>query len=111
MILQPFHQLFLSMNSNFLLFLQRMKNKQAWFNQKVADVSQEIMSEVQMSADIIEKIDLILKKKNMTQRDLAQKMGKSDAMVSRWITGFPNFTLRSLTQLSLALGEPLIKLA
>lgn len=88
-----------------------MKNKQEWFDQKVADVSPEIMSEVQMSADIIEKIDLILKKKNMTQRDLAQKMGKSEAMVYRWITGFPNFTLRSLTQLSVALGEPLIKLA
>ena len=88
-----------------------MKNKQEWFDQKVADVSPEIMSEVQMSADIIEKIDLILKKKNITQRDLAQKMGKSEAMVYRWITGFPNFTLRSLTQLSVALGEPLIKLA
>ena len=62
-------------------------------------------------ATLPEKIDLILKKKNMTQRDLAQKMGKSEAMVSRWITGFPNFTLRSLIQLSVALGEPLIKLA
>lgn len=88
-----------------------MKNKQDWFNQKVASVSPEIMSEVQMSADIIARIDDILKKKNMTQRDLAQRMGKSEAMVSRWITGFPNFTLRSLAQLSVALGEPLIKLA
>lgn len=88
-----------------------MKNKQDWFNQKVASVSPEIMSEVQMSADIIARIDDILKKKNMTQRDLAQKMGKSEAMVSRWITGMPNFTLRTLSQLSVALGEPLIKLA
>jgi len=85
--------------------------KQDWFKQKVAAVSPEIITEVKMSADIIAKIDFILKKKNMTQRDLAQKMGKSEAMVSRWITGFPNFTLRSLVQLSMALGEPLIKLA
>ena len=28
--------------------------------------------------------------KNMTQRDLARKLGKSEAVVSRWITGFPN---------------------
>ena len=88
-----------------------MKNKQGWFESKVAAVSPEIMSEVQMSADIVARIDLILKEKNMTQRDLAQKMGKSEAVVSRWITGFPNFTLRSLSQLSAALGEPLIKLA
>lgn len=74
-------------------------------------VSPEIMSKVQMSANIIARIDPILKEKHMTQRDLAHKMGKSEAVVSRWITGFPNFTLRSLSQLSVALGEPLIKLA
>ena len=88
-----------------------MKNKQEWFESKVEAVSPEIMSEVQMSADIIARIDAILKEKHMTQRDLAHKMGKSEAVVSRWITGFPNFTLRSLSQLSVALGEPLIKLA
>lgn len=63
-----------------------------------------------MSADIVARIDAILRKKNMTQRDLAHKMGKSEAVVSRWISGFPNFTLRSLSQLSAALGEPLIQL-
>lgn len=88
-----------------------MENKQEWFESKVAAVSPEIMTEVQMSADIIARIDAILKEKHMTQRDLAHKMGKSEAVVSRWITGFPNFTLRLLSQLSAALGEPLIKLA
>ena len=85
-----------------------MKNKQAWFNEKVASVPPEIMSEVQLSAGIIERIDVILKKKKMTQRDLAKKLGKSEAVVSRWTTGFPNLTLRSIAQLSTALGEPLI---
>lgn len=88
-----------------------MKSKQEWFDSKVAGASPEIMSEVQMSADIIARIDAILKEKHMTQRDLAHKMGKSEAVVSRWVTGFPNFTLRSLSQLSAALGEPLIRLA
>ena len=69
------------------------------------------MTEVQLSAGIIARIDRILKEKNMTQRDLARKLGKSEAVVSRWITGFPNFTLRSLSQLSAALGEPLIQVA
>ena len=87
-----------------------MKSKQEWSESKVTAVSPEIMSEVQMSADIIARIDAILKEKHMTQRDLAHKMGKSEAVVSRWITGFPNFTLRSLSQLFAALGEPLIKL-
>lgn len=85
-----------------------MRNKQQWFNEKVSAVSPEIMSEVQMSADIIARIDEILKRKNMTQRDLARKMGRSEAAISRWTTGFPNLTLKSIAEISTALGEPLI---
>jgi transcriptional regulator with XRE-family HTH domain len=87
-----------------------MKNKQKWFKEKTASVSPEIMLEIQLSADIIERIDKILKEKNMTQRDLAQKLNKSEAVVSRWTTGLPNLTLRSIAQLSIALGEPLIQI-
>ncbi|MBO7446000.1 MAG: helix-turn-helix transcriptional regulator [Bacteroidales bacterium] len=88
-----------------------MSNKQEWFKSKVEQVSPEIMTEMQLSADIIARIDKILKDKHMSQRDLARKLGKNEAVVSRWITGFPNFTLRTLSQISVALGEPLIKLA
>ena len=86
-----------------------MRNKQEWFKEKVAAVPDHVMTEVQLSADIIARIDTLLKEKNMTQRDLARKMGKSDAVVSRWTTGFPNLTLRSIAEISAALGEPLIK--
>ncbi|MBO4571575.1 MAG: helix-turn-helix transcriptional regulator [Bacteroidales bacterium] len=88
-----------------------MRNKQEWFNEKVKAVSKDVMTEMQLSADIITRIDILLKKKNMTQRDLARKLGKSDAVVSRWTTGFPNLTLRSIAELSVALGEPLVKVA
>ena len=85
-----------------------MRNKQEWFKERVASISPEIMAEMQLSAEIIARIDTILKEKKMSQRDLARKLGKSEAVVSRWTTGFPNLTLRSIAQLSFALGEPLI---
>lgn len=88
-----------------------MRNKQEWFNEKVAAVSPEIMSEVQLSADIIARIDAVLKQKKMTQRDLAKKMGRSEAVISRWTSGFPNLTLKSISEISNALGEPLIRVA
>lgn len=86
-----------------------MKNKQEWFKEKMAAVSPEIMSEIQLSADIIARIDAILKEKHMTQRDLARKLGRSEAVVSRWTTGFPNLTLKSIAEISTALGTPLIQ--
>ena len=86
-----------------------MKNKQEWFKEKMDAIPPEIVSEVQLSADIIARIDAILKKKKMTQRDLARKLGRSEALVSRWTTGFPNLTLKSIAEISTALGTPLIQ--
>ena len=80
-----------------------------WFNEKMVAVSPEIMSEVQLSTDIIARIDTLLKQKHMTQRDLAKKMGRSEAVISRWTSGFPNLTLRSIAEISTALGEPLVR--
>ena len=60
-----------------------MNNKQEWFKSKVEQVPPEIMTETQLSAGIIARIDKILKEKNITQRELAQKLGKNEAMVSR----------------------------
>ena len=86
-----------------------MRNKQEWFNEKMAAVPPEVISEVQLSAEIIARIDTLLKEKKMTQRDLARKLGRSEAVVSRWTTGFPNLTLKSIAEISTALGEPLVK--
>ncbi|MBP5228862.1 MAG: helix-turn-helix domain-containing protein [Bacteroidales bacterium] len=86
------------------------KRKQNWFKSKMSEVSPAIQLEVQLSADIIARIDTLLKQKNMTQRELAQKMGRSEAVISRWTTGFPNLTLKSIAELSTAIGEPLIQI-
>ena len=58
-----------------------MRNRQEWFNEEMAAVSPEIVSEVQLSADIIARLDAILN----------------------------NLTLKSIAEISSALGEPLIK--
>ena len=86
-----------------------MQNKQEWFEERLANVLPEIRLEMQLSAEIIARIDAILKEKGITQRDLARRLGKSEAVVSRWTTGFPNLTLRSIAALSVALGESLIR--
>lgn len=86
-----------------------MRNRQEWFKEKMAAVPPAVLSEVQLSADIIARIDALLKEKNMTQRELARKLGRSEAVVSRWTTGFPNLTLKSIAEISTALGAPLVQ--
>lgn len=59
-------------------------------------------------ADLVVRINEILAEKNITQKSLADKMGKQPSEISKWLSGEHNFTLRSLAKLSVELGEPLL---
>jgi transcriptional regulator with XRE-family HTH domain len=50
----------------------------------------------------------MLKQRGMSQRDLAKNTGKTEAEVSRWLGGTHNFTLRTLSKISIVLGEDVI---
>lgn len=61
-----------------------------------------------LKLDIAEAIDAHLKSKGMSQKDLAQAIGKSEAEVSKWLSGLHNLTLRSIAKMQYALGERVI---
>ena len=44
----------------------------------------------------------------MTQRELAEALGKNEAEVSRWMRGTHNFTIRTLAKISNVLGTQII---
>lgn len=71
-------------------------------------VSVAVKQEMDWSCAIVDKIDFILKREGITQRELAQRIGCNETQITRWTSGFPNFTLSSLAKLSQALGTPLI---
>ena len=72
-------------------------------------ISPAIRMETDWSAAIIDKIDRLTKEKGITQRELAARICCNETQITRWTKGFPNFTLRSLAKLSVALGENLIQ--
>lgn len=74
------------------------------FRECLSDVSNDIKIEIDLSFGIADKIDTLLKDKGLSQKDFAKKMGKSDAEVSRWLSGTHNFTLRTIAKISAALG-------
>ena len=53
---------------------------------------------------IVDKIMDELNRKGLTQKDLAKIMNKSEAEVSRWLSGKSNLTLATLAKISVALG-------
>ena len=49
-----------------------------------------------------------MQRQGLTQKALADLLGKRESEVSRWLTGLHNFTLKTLTRLEAALGEDLM---
>ena len=76
--------------------------------QALADIPDDVRREVNLSYAIADRIAQILADQGMTQKALAQKMGKSEAEVSAWLTGRHNFTLRTLARISSVLNNDLI---
>ena len=79
------------------------------FHSQLEKISPAVKREMDWSREIVDKIDEILKRENISQRELAERIGCNETQITRWTRGFPNFPLSSLAKLSEALGEPLIK--
>lgn len=85
-----------------------MKITAQLFDEGLATVPNDVKMELDMSFAIADKIDMILQEKNMSQKQLAKSMGKTEAEVSRWLGGTHNFTLRTIAKISDALGVKLL---
>ena len=78
------------------------------FQQEIAKVPTDLRLELDLSFAIADKIDAILKRKGMSQKEFAKKMNKTEAEVSRWLSGTHNFTLKTLAKITSVLGEKII---
>jgi predicted XRE-type DNA-binding protein len=80
------------------------------FNQSVAEISEEVKREMELSFAISEKIDLLLKTRGLTQKQFAKMVGKTEPEVCRWLSGRHNFTIRTLAKISIALETDIVSI-
>ena len=78
------------------------------FRECLEKVSPDTRAEFELSFAIADRIDYLLRKKGMTQRSLAERLGKKESEVSKWLTGRHNFTINTLAHIALALGEEIV---
>jgi transcriptional regulator with XRE-family HTH domain len=72
------------------------------------EVPEVITRETELAIDIVKRIYDILSRKSLTQADLARATHKTEAEVSRWLSGTYNFTIKSLALIESATGEKII---
>ena len=70
--------------------------------------SPDIERYVDVNLDISEQINHYLDIKGWSQKDLATKLGKSEAEVCKWLSGMHNLTLKSITKMEAVLEERVI---
>ena len=58
---------------------------------------------------LAEEIHEILEEKGLKQKDLALRLGKSEAEISKWMRGTHNFTIDTLVSIEDALDAPILK--
>lgn len=78
------------------------------FREALAEIPKDVSLQVNWSFGISDKIDALLKETGLSQKEFANKMGKTEAEVSRWLSGSHNFTLKTLARISAVLGKDLI---
>ncbi|MGB3779486.1 MAG: helix-turn-helix transcriptional regulator [Tunicatimonas sp.] len=74
----------------------------------MAKIPKETKIFVDKYADIIIRVNQILEEKGMTQKELAERMGKKPSEVNRWLKQEHNLTLRSIAKLEAELNEPIL---
>lgn len=74
----------------------------------LAETPEETKIFARLYADIVVRVNQLLKENKLSQKDLAGKMDKRPSEINKWLTGEHNLTLRSLAKLQAELGEPII---
>lgn len=76
-----------------------------------SNISSEMKMQMELSVAIANRIYNILESKGMSQKEFASLMGKTETEVSRWLSGTHNLTLATISKISVALGEEVIRVA
>ena len=79
------------------------------FHNIIQNTPEEVKEDIRLSMDILDRLNELLNEKfEGKQHLLAKHMNKSEAEVSKWLSGVQNFTLKTIVRLQIAFQEPII---
>ena len=68
-------------------------------------VTPEKQEFIKLNVGVANRIYDILDERGLSQRDFAKMIGKTEAEVSRWLSGTHNFTMATIAAINVALNE------
>lgn len=85
-----------------------MRSVNDQFKQMVAEVPQDVKTEVNLSFAIADEIYRLMQERGLSKKQFAEALGKKPSEVTKWLSGQHNFTIRTLSLLSSFFGKPLV---
>ena len=70
--------------------------------------STKVSTYVGLSDDIALSIINVLKKANISKTEFAKKVGKDTSVISRWLNGQHNFTIKTIVDIENALNQKIV---
>lgn len=77
--------------------------------QRRQQVKPEVRASVALSFRIADRIHEILEEQGLKQKDLADRLGKSEAEISKWMRGTHNFTIDTLISIETVLNATILQ--
>lgn len=88
-----------------------MKTISNKFQQMVAEVPQDIQTEIDLSFDISNAIHILMQQRGLSKKQFADALGRKPSEITKWLSGQHNFTIRTLAMLSTFFGTSLIRVS
>lgn len=85
-----------------------MKQIKTNFNELITSVPKDIKVELNLSFAISNRIYELMTERGLTKKQFADALGKRPSEITKWLSGQHNFTIRTLSQLSVFFGKSLI---
>jgi transcriptional regulator with XRE-family HTH domain len=85
-----------------------MKFKNTYIEERFAQINPDTRADVNRSFDIANRIYQILQELGENQKFLADKLGKSESEISKWLSGTHNFTSKTIEKIESALGADIL---
>jgi len=86
-----------------------MKSDEDLYQEAMENMPPDSLEFADLSFAIIDRVHGIMERTpGMNQKRLAEKLGKKESEISRWLGGMHNLTLRNLARLNVALGAKVI---
>lgn len=82
--------------------------KSETFARLKARVPEETRIYVRKYSQLLDRIEYLIQKKDLTQKELADALNKKPSEISKWMNTEQNLTLKTICKIEVALGEPLL---